>query len=138
MLLAKEKNLVVKIKLQFLHVSIYLMIGFHVVDSMVNLQQNAHQLREETSQHPNALDNEILQPSTNQSPTQQLTCRLEIGMPCGIEESTNLTMEILSKLHIFVGAGWGLSPGSERHLVQDYKKFTNLTIRLEFLIHCYG
>jgi len=33
---------------------------------MMNLQQNAHQLREETSQNQNALDNEILQPSTNQ------------------------------------------------------------------------
>jgi hypothetical protein len=50
------------------------MIGSYVVDSMMNLQQNAHQLREETSQHPNALDNEILQPSTNQSPIQQLIC----------------------------------------------------------------
>jgi len=91
---------------------------------VLNLQQNAHQLREETSQHPNALDNEILQPSSNQSPIQQLTCRLEIGMPCGIEESTNLTMEILNKLQIFVKAGWGLSLGNEKHSLQSYKKFT--------------
>ncbi len=89
---------------------------------MMNLQQNAHQLREETSQNQNALDDEILQPSTNQSPTQQLIYRLEIGMHCGIEESTNLTMEILNKLNIFVRASWGLSPGNERHLVQSYKK----------------
>jgi hypothetical protein len=77
------------------------MIGSYVVNSMVNLQQNECQLREETSQHPNALDNVILQPSTNQSPIQQLACRF--GMPCGIEESTNLILEILTKLSIFVG-----------------------------------
>jgi hypothetical protein len=100
------------------------MIGSYVVDSMVNLQQNACQSREEISQHPNALDNAILQPSTNQSPIQQLTCQLEIGMPCGIEESTNLTLEILTKLSIFVGVGWHLSCGndlssSEGHLVKS-------------------
>jgi hypothetical protein len=45
-------------------------------------------------------------------------------MHCGIEESINLTMEILNKLNIFVGANWGLSPSNERHLVQSYKKIT--------------
>jgi hypothetical protein len=103
------------------------MIGSYVVDSMLNLQQNAHQLKEETSQHPNALDNEILQPSTNQSPIQQLIFQLEIGMPCGIEKSTNLTTENLNKLSIFARASWQLSygsdlPSSEGHLVQSYKK----------------
>jgi len=73
------------------------MIGFYVVDVMLNLQQNAHQLIEKTSQHPNVLDNEILQPSSNQSPTQQLTCRLEIGMPCRIEKSILLRCSQLLK-----------------------------------------
>jgi hypothetical protein len=100
------------------------MIGSYVVNPVLNLQQNAHQLGEETFQHLNALDNEIWQPSSNQSPIQQLICRLEIGMPCGIEESTNLTTEILNKLQIFVKAGWGLSLGNEKHSLQSYKKFT--------------
>ncbi len=46
--------------------------SFHVIDSMLNLQQNACQSRKEAIQDPNVLDNDILQQLINPSP--QLTC----------------------------------------------------------------
>ncbi len=61
-------------------------------------------------------------------PFNNLLVDLKLGMPCGVEDSMDLTLEILTKLSIFVEEGWHLScyddfSTSEGHLVKSYKKF---------------